>query len=315
MAQTAWPFPATPATVQRWARMARLFSDPCVVGTAAQNAYGLTVSGLTATIGRGTAGVAEAWGGSFFHTLDAADWIEAVPANTAANPRVDRIVLHQDVSAEVCELRRLQGTAAVSPVPPVLVQAGAVWQLPLHRFTVPANSGAPLAGLVDERVFRTPGAVSIPRAPVTVFVDRVFTGTVAQMGPGGSGGVGPFDGGSLVIPYPGQPNKIATTLLSIAGNSTGGTSNVPTSTQTLTIGKDNGAGGFVAGTSYSMLTAGVNGATATAGQYYGMGSQGGPGWDGPVRLSLSAVGGGTGYFINWQFAAQTFGIGYQHYPA
>jgi hypothetical protein len=153
VAESAYPFPQTPATVSRWARMARLFGPSSVLGNKDSNPYGLTVNGLTATIGRGTSGRAEAFVRGFMHTLDAADWVHAVPANTDPNPRIDRIVARLDLATETVTLRRLPGAPAATPAVPALTQTDTVWDLPLWRFTVPGNSGAPLASLVDDRYF------------------------------------------------------------------------------------------------------------------------------------------------------------------
>lgn len=155
MAETSYPFPAVPATVSRWGRMARTFAPPHVVGTLAQNSYGLTVAGLNLTIGRGSLGVAEAFVRGFFHVLDVADWTVAVPANTNATlSRIDRIVLRLDPSTETVVLALVQGTPAASPVATPLVQGDSgIFELPLWRFTVPPNSGSPVTGLIDERPF------------------------------------------------------------------------------------------------------------------------------------------------------------------
>jgi hypothetical protein len=153
VAESAYPFPQTPATVSRWARMARLFGPSSVLGNKDSNPYGLTVNGLTATVGRGTSGRAEAFVRGFMHTLDAADWSQAVPANTDPNPRIDRIVARLSLTTETVTLARLPGTPAATPAVPPLTQTDTVWDLPLWRFTVPGNSGAPLASLVDDRYF------------------------------------------------------------------------------------------------------------------------------------------------------------------
>jgi hypothetical protein len=177
--QTAYPFPQTPATVSRWARMSRLFSKSTVLGNPDQNPYGLTVSGLTATIGRGTTGTAEAWVRGFMHTLDAEDHVETIPANTDPNPRIDRYVLRLDLEAEDVTIVRLQGTPAATPAPQPLTQTDTVWDLPLWRFTVPGNSGAPLTALVSDRYYADvdtgwqgyPGALS-PEVTVGTWIGR-----------------------------------------------------------------------------------------------------------------------------------------------
>lgn len=159
MAQIAFPFDGVKATESRWERMARVFAAPCVIGTSANNALGLTVAGLQLTVGRGLLGSAEAWVRSWFYVLDAADWVHNVPPNVhATQSRVDRIVLRYDPSAllaaDKVKLVHLQGTPAASPVAPSLVQSDVGgYDLPLWRFTVPPNSASPVTGLIDDRRF------------------------------------------------------------------------------------------------------------------------------------------------------------------
>lgn len=158
MPETTYPTGPVPATVTRWARMARVFAPPHILGPSVNNAYGATVSGLNLTIGRGTAGVAEAWVRSFFHVHDAADRVFTVPANAhATQARIDRVVLRWDPATETATLTHLQGTPAATPVAAPITQDDlGVWDLPLWRFTVPANNGAPLTALGDERRFIDP---------------------------------------------------------------------------------------------------------------------------------------------------------------
>jgi hypothetical protein len=187
VAETAYPFPQTPATVSRWARMARLFATSTILGSKDSNPYGATVSGLTVTIGRGTTGRAEAWLRGFMHTLDAADWVHAVPVNTDPNPRIDRIVLRLNLTTETITLARLQGTPGATPAIPALTQTDTLWEQPLHRFTVPGNSGAPLANLVDDRSFTDPdtgyqGAASIGGDVTASWIARTTPSAVASAG-------------------------------------------------------------------------------------------------------------------------------------
>jgi hypothetical protein len=108
----------------------------------------LTVAGLTASMGLGRAHVR---GAGYERTGTA--WSYATPPNTAAQPRIDRLVLRRHLAAQTLTPAVLQGTPAASPVPQQLTQIeDGVWELPLFRYTVPANSGAPLTGIVDERV-------------------------------------------------------------------------------------------------------------------------------------------------------------------
>jgi hypothetical protein len=130
-----------------WARSpSGVFGPSFGVSTAGDLA--LTVAGLTATMGLGRAHVR---GAGYERTGTA--WSYAVPANTATTARVDRLVLRRDLAAGTVLPTVLQGTPAASPAAPALTRVeDGVWDLPLFRFTVPANSGAPLTGIVDDRV-------------------------------------------------------------------------------------------------------------------------------------------------------------------
>jgi hypothetical protein len=163
VAEEYFPFdsgPGADSTEARWRRMARTWAPSGVVGSSGDDAYAATISGLALTIKRRAAtGVAEAWVDGHMHRLVTADWSATVPANTATNPRVDRIVLRLDSTANTVALARLQGTAAASPVAPALTQVNdGIWEIPLWRFTVPANSSAPLTGLTDDRAWIGPEA-------------------------------------------------------------------------------------------------------------------------------------------------------------
>lgn len=158
MAQTAYPFETVPATVGRWGRMARLFAPSGVVAEGAGAAsphYLLTTSGLTVTIGYDAGSdynMSEAFVRGFVHQLDTAPWSLAVPANTATSARVDRIVLRRDLAAQTVTLVHLKGAPAATPTPPLLAaDDNGLFDLPLWSFTVPANSGTALTGIVDER--------------------------------------------------------------------------------------------------------------------------------------------------------------------
>jgi chitodextrinase len=123
-------------------------------GTPSSGDLGLTVSGLTVTMGLGRANVR---GAGYERTGTA--WSYTVPANTSTNPRIDRLVLRRDLAARTVVPLVLQGTPAASPVAPALQQVeDGVWDLPLFAFTVPPNSGAPVTGIVDQR-----GAGAPPR--------------------------------------------------------------------------------------------------------------------------------------------------------
>jgi hypothetical protein len=153
------PFTAQTWTQAQWFRDAYARDVSGVYGTSFANAaagdLGLTVSGLIITMGLGRAHVR---GAGYERTGTA--WSYTVPANTATNPRIDRLVLRRDLAAGTVLPTPLQGTAAATPAEPALTQAeDGVWDLPLHSWTTPANSGAPLTAVTDERQPAGVGAV------------------------------------------------------------------------------------------------------------------------------------------------------------
>lgn len=160
MAEQYFPFDSGPGAdsyEDRWRRMARVWAPSGVIGSVASGAYGASISGLTVTIARGTSGFAEAWVDGHMHRLVTADWSVTVPANANSNDRVDRIVLRLNSVTNEIKLTHLQGTPAASPVAPAPTRIeNGIWDVPLWQFTVPANSGAPIVGLFDDRVWVGP---------------------------------------------------------------------------------------------------------------------------------------------------------------
>jgi hypothetical protein len=234
VAEVAYPFPQTPATVNRWARMARLFGLSSILGTPAQNMYAATVAGMTLTIGRGTTGVAEAFVRGFMHTLDAADWADTIAANTATQARMDRVVLRMDLTTATLRIVRLPGTPAATPTAPALTQTDTVWDLPLWRVTVPANSGAPLTGLIDDRYWTDVDTGWSGYAGATA--TQVFTASgtwtkptgakiveVTCIGAGGGGGASfPGAGGGRVTARIPADQLPATVAVSVGTGGAGG---------------------------------------------------------------------------------------------
>jgi hypothetical protein len=142
-----------------------LFTDPAAGDLA------LTVAGLTVSMGLGRAHVR---GAGYERTGSA--WTYDTPPNTDPNPRVDRLVLRRDLAAQTVVPAVLQGAPAAAPAVPALTQnEDGVWELPLFRYTVPGNSGAPVTGVVDERVPSPLTRLTAPEPPVT-------TGFVAASG-------------------------------------------------------------------------------------------------------------------------------------
>jgi hypothetical protein len=71
--------------------------------------------------------------------------------SAAANPRIDILTLELNPTANTTILKMVNGTAAVSPVPPTLTQTtDAIFQMPLATVTVPANATTISAGNVSD---------------------------------------------------------------------------------------------------------------------------------------------------------------------
>lgn len=340
MPERSFPFDGQAVYEGDWLRMSRLWTPSSIVGSPGCGAYDLTVSGLTATVAsRPDQTPAEAWVDGSMHqlTYDAASLGKAafaVPVNTSANPRVDRLILRRDPAANSVVLALVQGTPAASPVAATLTQnPGGLFELPLWRFTVPASSGAPLTGLVDDRVWRDPNslAVAIPKAVAPLSGMRVTT-TVYNTA---STPIVAADGGSLLFPDPGVLYQLQFQDLLLDAITSSSTTGAPTTAFVLTIGQDNGAGGFVAGSMYQyqgsngqwVAAASANAQSATATVNSGSGAVTlvtstsplvSPQMIGLTRLRLTAFSSqaSSSSYAGWQYhAARTFYVKYQEYPA
>ena len=95
----------------------------------------------------------------------------AIDDNASGNPRIDRIVLECNWTAQTIRLTVVQGTPASSPTPPSLTQnAGTLWQESLAQVAV-ANgfTGITDANITRERAWARPdypGKIEIGRAHV-----------------------------------------------------------------------------------------------------------------------------------------------------
>lgn len=75
-----------------------------------------------------------------------------VPAADSAFPRVDRVVLRLDLTADVraINLKILTGTPAANPQIPALTRNNNIYELSLARYTLPANATT-VPSIIDER--------------------------------------------------------------------------------------------------------------------------------------------------------------------
>ncbi len=118
-------------------------------------------------------------------------WSDAAVTLTCAaadptNPRIDRAVLHADLSAHTGTIILLTGTPAPSPVPPTLTQTATVWEVSLYQVRVNAGQTTLTGGsLTDERTYATPnvapgaiGTAQIANAAITTAL--IATGAVGS---------------------------------------------------------------------------------------------------------------------------------------
>jgi hypothetical protein len=92
-----------------------------------------------------------------------------IPAADSTNPRIDRIVLRLDPTANSILIHRLAGTPNASPSAPALTQTdGALFDLPLAQVYVAANETVIEPGdVTDERTIYSPWTGSVAIADVS----------------------------------------------------------------------------------------------------------------------------------------------------
>lgn len=94
-----------------------------------------------------------AWIQGFFFQTTTETVLPISPAD-ATNPRIDRVAIQVDWTNNNISLIVLQGTPATSPVPPVLTQSSAIYQMSLAQVAVGANVSTIASGnITDERLF------------------------------------------------------------------------------------------------------------------------------------------------------------------
>lgn len=151
MSESSWPFDSGSVTETTWSRMARVWGGTGIVGYAAGTSaqvYGDS-SGMQVKI---RAGQAQVRG---HHWYSDAEVTKSIGANSSGNPRIDRIVLRLDPSANTLALAVLAGTPGSSPAAPALTQTDSgTYELSLAQVYVANGASTISAGNVaDERLF------------------------------------------------------------------------------------------------------------------------------------------------------------------
>ena len=154
MTQRYFPFDSGAGgsiTEASWRDMAALWLSDGVIrgklnsGAVTQRAAGANKSVDVASL--------QAWVNGHFFESDATENL-TIADNASGNPRIDRIVVRADFTANTITLAVLQGTPAATPVAPALTQSSSTWELSLAQVAV-ANGFASVAdaNITDERQY------------------------------------------------------------------------------------------------------------------------------------------------------------------
>jgi hypothetical protein len=151
MAETYYPFDAgSGASVaeNQWGEMAQFWMGTGVIRNQLNNlnvfadSTGMQVKGDTG----------KAYIKGYFYKNDALK-VLAIAAANATNPRIDRVILRVDWTANTITMLVLTGVAAASPTPPALTQSASVWEISLCQVRVDAGVSTIAANkITDERV-------------------------------------------------------------------------------------------------------------------------------------------------------------------
>jgi microcystin-dependent protein len=154
----AFPFDAgagATVTEDRWRKMAKHWRAAGVlIGELNELEVVGDASGMNVKVKSG-----RAWVEGHFFESDAQETL-VIAAAHASNPRIDRVVLRADFTANTVDFGVVTGTPAVSPVAPPLTNSATIWEIPLAQVTVDAAAVTITASKVaDERPFSSADGV------------------------------------------------------------------------------------------------------------------------------------------------------------
>ncbi len=159
MAQTSWPFENIDTSETQYSQLFRNLGEGPVAGKLLELEPYADSTGMNVKVKAGQALVR-----GHYYDSTGTETI-TIPAADATNPRIDRVVLRLDPTANTILLHLLQGTPAASPSAPALTQTdGAIYDLPLAQVYVAANETTIAPGdVTDERTLFQPwtGSVAI----------------------------------------------------------------------------------------------------------------------------------------------------------
>jgi hypothetical protein len=144
MAQTSWPFEDQNTSEVEYSTLFDKLQNSGVAGDPSVSdlqPFGDS-SGMVVKI---PAGFAIVRGHAYLSTTQES----LAVTNSAANPRIDFVVLELNPTANTITLKMVNGTPAASPVPPTLTQTtDAIYQMPLAQVLVPGSATTIAAGNV-----------------------------------------------------------------------------------------------------------------------------------------------------------------------
>jgi hypothetical protein len=163
MAQTSWPFENIDTSETQYSQLFRNLGEGPVAGKLLELEPYADSTGMNVKVKAGQALVR----GHYYDSTGTETIV--IPAADATNPRIDRVVLRLDPTANTILLHLLQGTPAASPSAPALTQTdGAIYDLPLAQVYVAANETIIAPGNVtDERTLFQPWTGSVDIASVS----------------------------------------------------------------------------------------------------------------------------------------------------
>jgi hypothetical protein len=163
MAQTSWPFENIDTSETQYSQLFRNLGQGPVEGKGFELEPYADSTGMNVKVKSGQALVR-----GHYYDSTGTETI-TIPAADATNPRIDRIVLRLDPTANTILLHRLAGTPNASPSAPALTQTdGAIYDLPLAQVYVAANATNIAPGdVTDERTIFSAWTGSVAIADVT----------------------------------------------------------------------------------------------------------------------------------------------------
>lgn len=137
MAQTYFPFDSGQGaniTEAQWQKMAQYWLNTGVIkGVLNELLVYADSTGMQVKVKSG-----DAWINGHFYESDAEE-ILAIGTADSTNPRIDRVIIRLDWTANTIQLAVLQGTPAVSPLAPALTQNSSRWEISLAQVRVNAG--------------------------------------------------------------------------------------------------------------------------------------------------------------------------------